>query len=53
MQHLVGGQIATLGHPTHDGPVGEVVEIVEVVADVEEAELPQTVGLMDLEIETN
>ena len=53
VQHLVGRQVAALCDTAHDGPVGEIVEIVVVIADVEEAELTQTVGLMDLEVETN
>ncbi len=53
VQQPVGRQIAAFRHPAHDGPVGEIVEIMVVVADVKEAELPQTVGLVDLEVETN
>ena len=50
---LVHGEVALLGDPLQDGPVGVVVIVVRVLSDIEETIEAQPCGLMDLEIQTD
>ena len=50
---LIHRKIAFLGYPAEDGTVGEIVVVVRVLTYVEKPVLSQTVGLMDLKIQTN
>ena len=52
-QEIVHRNIASLGHPAKDGPVGEIIIVVGILADVEESVLSQSGRLMDLEIQAN
>ena len=52
-QELVHGEIALLGYPFEDGPVGEIVIIMRVLADIEEPVKSESCRLVYLEVQTN
>ena len=49
-KQLVHREIASLGYPVKDGPVGVIVVIMRILADIKKAVQPQPRGLVDLEI---